>query len=108
MFNNAGKIFKSIFGKSKVAKTAASTGASTFFNNTKKKAGRTKTSASTGSNPFSRTMRNVQKEFANNARRVKTAVVGDPSSVGAMGNPTRTGGLFGRAKGLLNLSLIHI
>ena len=46
--------------------------------------------------------RNIKKEFAKNAEKVKTAVVGQPASVGAMGNPTRTGGLFGRAKGLLN------
>ena len=85
-------------GKQNAAKAAAST----FFNNTKKKASRTKISVS-GSNPFSRTMKNVQKEFQKNAERVKTAVSGNPSmGQGAMANPTRTGGLVGRARGLVN------
>ena len=53
-------------GKQNAAKAAAST----FFNNTKKKASRTKTSVSTGSNSFSRTMKNVQKEFQKNVGRV--------------------------------------
>ena len=85
-------------GKQNAAKAAAST----FFNNTKKKASRTKTSVS-GSNPFFRTMKNVQKEFVKNAEKVKTTVVGNPSmGQGAMANPTRTGGLVGRARGLFN------
>ena len=84
-------------GKQNAAKAAAST----FFNNTKKKASRTKTSV--GSNPFFRTMKNVQKEFVKNAEKVKTTVVGNPSmGQGAMANPTRTGGLVGRARGLFN------
>ena len=85
-------------GKQNAAKAAAST----FFNNTKKKASRTKTSVS-GTNPFFRTMKNVQKEFVKNAEKVKTTVVGNPSmGQGAMANPTRTGGLVGRARGLFN------
>ena len=89
LFNNAGKIFRSIFGKSKVAKTAAST--VTNPNNLRN----VRTNVS-------RTFRNIKKTFVKNAEKVKTAVVGQPSSVGAMGNPTRTGGLLGRAKGLFN------
>ena len=89
LFNNAGKIFKGIFGKSKVGKTAAST--VTNPNNLRN----VRTNVS-------RTFRNIKKTFVKNAEKVKTAVVGQPSSVGAMGNPTRTGGLLGRAKGLFN------
>ena len=47
--------------------------------------------SSKSGNIFTRTGRNIKKFF-----------VGQPSSAGAMGNPTRTGGLLGRAKGLLN------
>ena len=57
-------------GKQNAAKAAAST----FFNNTKKKASRTKTSVSTGSNSFSRTMKNVQKEFQKNVGRVTNPI----------------------------------
>ena len=49
-------------------------------------------------------MKNVQKEFQKNAEKVKTAVSGNPS-MGQMvqwANPTRTGGLVGRARGLVN------
>jgi len=35
-------------------------------------------------------------------QKVKEVLVGQPSNMGAMGNPTRTGGLLGRAKGFLN------
>ena len=47
--------------------------------------------SSKSGNLFTRTGRNIRKFF-----------VGQPSSAGAMGNPTRTGGLLGRAKGLVN------
>ena len=58
--------------------------------------------ANVKTNIFSNPFRNIKKEFVKNAQKIKTAVVGQPSSVGAMGNPTRTGGLLGRAKGLFN------
>ena len=47
--------------------------------------------SSKSGNLFTRTGRNIRKFF-----------VGQPSSAGAMGNPTRTGGLLGRAKGFVN------
>ena len=47
--------------------------------------------SSKSGNLFTRTGRNIRKFF-----------VGQPSSAGAMGNPTRTGGLLGRAKGIVN------
>ena len=47
--------------------------------------------SSKSGNIFTRTGRNIKKFF-----------VGQPSSAGAMGNPTRTGGLLGRAKGIVN------
>jgi len=58
--------------------------------------------ANVKTNIFSNPFRNIKKEFVKNTQKIKTAVVGQPSSVGAMGNPTRTGGLLGRAKGLFN------
>jgi len=47
--------------------------------------------SSKSGNLFTRAGRNIRKFF-----------VGQPSSAGAMGNPTKTGGLLGRAKGLVN------
>ena len=40
--------------------------------------------------------------FTRTASSVKKTLFGQGKNVGAMANPTRTGGLFGRAKGLLN------
>ena len=40
--------------------------------------------------------------FLNQGRKIKKLFVGQPSNIGAMGNPTRTGGLLGKTKGLLS------
>ena len=80
-------------GKQNAAKAAAST----FFNNTKKKASRTKISVS-GSNPFSRTMKNVQKEFSKNVSKVRSTVFPTTADV------VKSGGAFkkGSQSAMLN------
>ena len=98
LFNNAGKLFRAIFGKSKVVSTAAKTAAAS----TAAKTAASSTAAKNTAGAASRAFRNIKKIFVTNVEKVKTAVVGQPSSMGAMGNPTRTGGLLGRARGLFN------
>ena len=96
LFNRAGKIFTSFFGKSKLTKTVTS-GASRFLTgNPLKMLGNKNnqkllTEGSKSGNFFTRSGRNIKKFF-----------VGTKNTVGAMANPTRTGGLLGRAKGLLS------
>ena len=108
LIRGAGRLFKNIPGFknffNKVPKTNVKTKVRNPNNlkNINKKVPQPKTKTSVSSNPLSRTLRNIKKTFVKNAERVRTAVVGQPSNLAAMGNPTRTGGLLGRAKGLFN------
>ena len=108
LFRGAGRLLKNIPGFknffNKVPKTNVKTKVRNPNNlkNINKKVPQPKTKTSVSSNPLSRTLRNIKKTFVKNAERVRTAVVGQPSNLAAMGNPTRTGGLLGRAKGLFN------
>ena len=81
-------------GKQNAAKAAAST----FFNNTKKKASRTKISVSTGSNPFSRTMKNVQKEFSKNVGKVKSTLFPTADDVFVKAATQKPGGMVNPMK----------
>ena len=81
-------------GKQNAAKAAAST----FFNNTKKKASRTKISVSTGSNPFSRTMKNVQKEFSKNVGKVKSTLFPTADDVFVKAATKKPGGMVNPMK----------
>ena len=81
-------------GKQNAAKGAAST----FFNNTKKKASRTKTRVSTGSNPFSRTMKNVQKEFSKNVSKVRSTVFPTADDVFVKAATKKPGGMVNPMK----------
>ena len=80
-------------GKQNAAKAAAST----FFNNTKKKASRTKISVS-GSNPFSRTMKNVQKEFSKNVGKVKSTLFPTADDVFVKAATQKPGGMVNPMK----------
>ena len=94
LFNRAGKFLKNIFKRPKLTKTIT-TGFKSLFTNPFKMFGNKNnqkliTEGSKSSN-----------FFVNQGRKIKKFFVGQPSSVGAMGNTTRTGGLLGKTKGLL-------
>ena len=95
LFNRAGKFFTNIFKKPKLTKTVTS-GASRFFTGNPLKMFANKeqkllTDGSKTGNLFTRSARNIKKIF-----------VGTKNTVGAMANPTTTGGLLGKTKGLFN------
>ena len=74
-------------------KNAAKTASKTMFNrNAKKTASRTTSSASTAtSNPFSRSFRNIKKEFATNASKVKSSLFPTADDVIRTGGAYKTG-----------------
>tara|TARA_B100000945_G_C20397539_1_gene605602 strand:+ start:103 stop:1914 length:1812 start_codon:yes stop_codon:yes gene_type:complete len=95
LFNRAGKFFTNIFKKPKLTKTVTS-GASRFLTGNPLKMFANKeqkllTDGSKTGNLFTRSARNIKKIF-----------VGTKNTVGAMANPTTTGGLLGKTKGLFN------
>jgi len=109
LFNNAGKLFKGIFGKSKVAKTAAgATTTSGAFRNIRKTASNVKTNASsTAKSAFKK----IDKFFR--GEKVFATTTGPGFNFGGVDptmNPNaiprtemfRRGGLLNRAKGLLS------
>ena len=88
-------------------KNAAKTASKTMFNrNAKKTASRTTSSASTAtSNPFSRSFRNIKKEFAKNTSKVKSTLFPTADDVFAKAAASKPGGMvnpatFAKTQGL--------